>query len=132
MKVAVVGSIRTNNFQDEQLVQKITNLWKEASDRLTNEEKSTYGVYHNYESNYKGDYSLSIAAEDTNGESFLELPSNEKYKVFKVDVTEENGVIHTWQEIWAQEEAGALKRAYTYDFEKYEPNGEIEIHIAIT
>lgn len=131
MKVAVVGSIRTNNFQDEQLVQKITNLWKEASERLTNAEKSTYGVYHEYESNYKGDYSLSIAAEESNGESFLEIPSNEKYKVFKVDPAKENSVFHTWQEIWAQEEAGTLKRSYTYDFEKYEPNGEISIYIAV-
>jgi len=35
----------------------------------------------------------------------------------------------TWSKIWKQEETGLLERAYTYDFEKYSPNGEIEIHI---
>ncbi|MFS0647164.1 hypothetical protein [Siminovitchia sp. 179-K 8D1 HS] len=37
----------------------------------------------------------------------------------------------TWKRIWELEEAGLLERVYTYDFEKYLPNGEIEIHIAI-
>ena len=39
-------------------MQKITEMWKEASNRLTNYENNIYGVYHEYESNYKGDYLL--------------------------------------------------------------------------
>lgn len=130
MNLSIVKSIRTNNFNDERIMQKITGMWKDASDSLHKNE-TTYGVYHEYERDYKGDYSLSIAIEDINGESFIEIPKNEKYRIFKVDTTEEQGIFNTWSRIWEQEEAGILKRAYSFDFEKYYPNGAIEIHIAI-
>ncbi len=48
-----------------------------------------------------------------------------------MDTTEEQGVINIWKEIWERENAGTLEREYSYDFEKYYPNGEIEVHIAI-
>ncbi|AXI08484.1 AraC family transcriptional regulator [Oceanobacillus zhaokaii] len=131
MKLSIITSIRTNNFNDERVMQKITEMWKEASNRLTKNENITYGVYHNYESDYKGDYSLSVGSEDTNGKSFIEIPKNEKYEIFKVNTTEEQGIFNSWSKIWDQEEAGTLERAYSFDFEKYYPNGEIEIHIAI-
>lgn len=89
-----------------------------------------YGVYYDYESDYKGDYSLSVAIENEFGESFIEIPKNKKYKIFKVDTIDEKGILNTWNEIWKQQETGLLKRAYSYDFEKYFPNGDIEIHIA--
>lgn len=130
LKLSILNSIRTNNFNDERVMQKITGLWKEASERLPKNE-NTYGVYHEYESDYKGDYSLSIAIEGINGESFIEIPKNEKYRIFKVDTSESQGIFNTWSKIWEQEQAGKLKRAYSYDFEKYYPNGEVEIHIAI-
>ncbi|WP_078596247.1 GyrI-like domain-containing protein [Evansella clarkii] len=129
MKLSIVKSIRTNNFNDEHVMQKITGMWKEASERLPKHE-SIYGVYHEYQSDYKGDYTLSISVEDSNGESFIEIPSNDPYRIFKVDTTEQ-GIFNTWNSIWEQEEAGILNRAYSFDFEKYYPNGEIEIHIAI-
>ncbi len=65
------------------------------------------------------------------GKLLIEIPSNTKYKVFQVDKTDEQSIFKTWCKIWKQEETGLLERAYTYDFEKYSPNGEIEIHIAI-
>jgi predicted transcriptional regulator YdeE len=74
---------------------------------------------------------LSIAIEDPRGEHFLEISKNEKYRIFKVDPYEEQGILNTWNKIWEQEEAGILKRAYSMDFEKYDPSGEVEIHIAI-
>lgn len=69
MKLSIINSMRTNNFNDERIMQKITELWKEASERLTKNESITYGVYYEYESDYKGDYSLSVAIEDKNGET---------------------------------------------------------------
>ncbi|MFT4417024.1 GyrI-like domain-containing protein [Fredinandcohnia humi] len=131
MKLKHFNSVRTNNFNDDLLIQKISGLWQEASSRLTNPEIIIYGVYHEYESNYKGNYTLSIAVEDNNSEPSLEIPDNATYEIFKVDTTNENGVVNTWKKIWELEDQGTLKRAYTYDFEKYVPNGEIEIHIAI-
>ncbi|MEK3822961.1 effector binding domain-containing protein [Cytobacillus sp. FSL W8-0315] len=131
LKLSIINSMRTNNFNDERIMQKITELWKEASERLTKNESITYGVYYEYESDYKGDYSLSVAIEDKNGETIIDIPKNEKYEIYKVDSSKEQGIYNTWREIWDQEETGSLKRAYSYDFEKYYSNGEVEIHIAI-
>lgn len=131
MKLKVINSIRTNNFNDERLMQRITELWQKASDRLADQKGITYAVYHKYESDYKGDYSLSITVEEDDGEPSLEIPNNAKYEIFIVDTTVEHGVINTWKEIWAREDAGTLDRAYSFDFEKYYPNGEIEVYIAL-
>lgn len=51
MKLTVINSVRTNNFNDDLLLQKISGLWKEASSRLTGQDSIVYGVYHTYESN---------------------------------------------------------------------------------
>ncbi|MDR7002679.1 AraC family transcriptional regulator [Neobacillus niacini] len=100
MKLAIINSVRTNNFNDELLIQKITGLWQEAFKRLTNSEMITYGVYHKYESDYKGDYSLSIAIEENHNEPSLEIPNNAKYEIFHVDTSEEQGIVNTWKKIW--------------------------------
>jgi predicted transcriptional regulator YdeE len=131
MKLKIINSVRTNNFNDDQVLQKITALWEQASNHLTNQEIITYGVYHNYESDYKGDYSLSIAIEDHTIEPILEISPQSKYEIFKVDTREDQGVLNTWRKIWERENAGTLVRGYTFDFEKYYPNGEIEIYIAL-
>ena len=131
MKLKVINSVRINNFNDNQLLQKITALWEQASNHLTNLEVITYGVYHDYESDYKGDYSLSIAIEDHTAKPILEISTQSKYEIFKVDTREDQGVVNTWRKIWEHEIAGTLARAYSYDYEKYYPNGEIEIYIAL-
>ncbi|MBP2079418.1 GyrI-like domain-containing protein [Oceanobacillus polygoni] len=129
MKLSIINSIRTNNFNDARAMEKIMEMWKKASDHLPKNE-TVYGVYHEYESDYRDDYSLSIAIEENIDES-IEIPKDEIYKIFKVDTTEEQGIFNTWSKIWNQEESVLLERAYSYDFEKYYPNGKIEIHIAI-
>lgn len=112
---------------------KFEEVWKKASNYLGKQEVIIYGVYHNYESDYKGDYSFSIAIEENNRDSEfdLEIPKDIRYESFDVDTSVELGSVKTWEKIWKLEEEGALKRAYTFDFEKYYPNGVIEIHIAI-
>lgn len=131
MNLSVISTIRTNNFNDEAVMEKITNLWKDASTILKNHDGVTYGLYYDYESDYKGDYTLSIAIESSNSESTITISNTKNYEVFPVDPSDELGILNTWKEIWEQEENGSLKRAYSYDFEKYYPNGQIEIHIAI-
>ncbi|MEI3612214.1 GyrI-like domain-containing protein [Pseudogracilibacillus sp. SO30301A] len=131
MRLYLVNSIRTNNFTDKEVMGKIQTMWEEAYRSLKQYQNSIYGIYYDYESDYKGDYSLSVAIEDEFGESFIEIPAKKKYEIYKVDTTDEQGILNTWSKIWEEEEAGVLKRAYSYDFEKYFPNGEIEIHIAI-
>ncbi|UFT98411.1 effector binding domain-containing protein [Radiobacillus kanasensis] len=131
MKMYMINSIRTNNFSDKEIMEKIQTMWEESSSKLENYNGIVYGIYFDYESDYKGDYSLSVAIEDDHGDSLVEIPNDEKYEVFKVDATNEQGIIKTWNKIWQLEEAGSLDRVYSYDFEKYYSNGEIEIHIAI-
>lgn len=131
MRLTIINEVRTNNSKDEFSKQTIAKLWKAASTRLTNQEAIVYGVYHEYKNDYKGDYTLSIATEDDTGEPSIELPDNTKYEIFPVDTTNEQSIINTWKCIWKREDAGTLQRAYAYDFEKYHPNGEVEIYIAI-
>ena len=128
LKLSIVNSIRINNFKDEHVVEKIMKLWKDAANRISSHE-ITYGVYHEYESNYKGDYTFCIAVESDEGE-MIEIPKDVTYKIYKVD-KEEQEIIITWNKIWEQEEAGILNRAYTFDYEKYYPDGEIEVYIAV-
>lgn len=79
MKLTIISSVRTNNFNDDRLVEKIAGLWKEASIHLT-QDQIIYGVYHNYESDYKGDYTLSIAIEDSQGNPSLKYQRTETMK----------------------------------------------------
>lgn len=131
MNLTIIKSVRTNNFKDELILQKITGMWKEALCLLNNQDEVIYGVYYDYEGDYKGDYSLSVATEGNGSESSIEIPNNNKYEIFIVDTTDEQGVLNTWKEIWGREEKGTLERNYSYNFEKYYPNGQIEIYIAI-
>ncbi|MDV2686414.1 effector binding domain-containing protein [Alkalihalophilus lindianensis] len=130
MNLTIIKSVRTNNFEDEAIMQKITEMWKEASSALLNQDEVTYGLYHEYESDYKGDYTVSVAVESSNNVNTIKIPNISKYEIFKVDSLDENGILNTWKQIWEREEKGDLKRAYSFDFEKYNPNGQIEIHIA--
>lgn len=130
MELTIINKIRTNNFNDDRVMQKITDLWKGASTELSNHEGNTYGLYYEYESDYKGDYTLGVAIEGKN-EASIVIPQDTKYEIFKVNTHEEQGIFNTWNEIWKKEEEGQLKRAYTYDFEKYYPDGNIDIYIAV-
>ncbi len=130
MELKVIEKIRTNNFNDEHVMQKIADMWKNASTVLPNNNDNVYGLYHDYESNYKGDYTLCVAVEGKD-KSSIEIPEDTKYDVFKVNTSDEQGILKTWNEIWKKEDKGQLKRAYTYDFEKYYPDGNIDIFIAV-
>ncbi len=125
-----MNSVRTNNFNDERIMQKISGMWKEASNLLNND-VIKYGVYYDYESNYKGDYTLAVAIETSSDQAQLQILDDSKYEVFKVDAEDEHGILNTWKAIWEREDRRVLQRAYTYDFEKYNPDGTIEIHIAV-
>lgn len=130
MDLRIINSVRTNNFNDDRMMEKIAGLWKEASNHLS-QDMIIYGLYHDYENDYRGDYTLSIAIEESKGKPSLKIPKDGNYEIFNVDTTDDQGTVNTWKTIWERENSSTLKRAYTYDFEKYYPNGEIEIYIAI-
>lgn len=131
MKLYLISHTRTNNFNDPQMMQKIKLMWKKSSQQLQDYKQPIYGVYYDYENNYKGDYCLSVAIEEQHGDTFITISENDLYEVFNVNTTDSLGIINTWKKIWALEDEGKLQRKYSYDFEKYYPNGNIDIHIAI-
>src|SRR5699024_1704478 len=97
---------------------------------LADKNENVYGLYHEYESDYKGDYTLCVAVEGRD-KSSVAIPDDTKYEVFKVNTNDEQGIFNTWNEIWKKEDENQLNRAYTYDFEKYYPDENIDIYIAV-
>ncbi|AMA64218.1 MAG: AraC family transcriptional regulator [Kurthia gibsonii] len=123
-----ICEIRTNNFHDPDMAMKFDQLWNEATPYKL-DGTVLYGVYSQYESNYKGDYTVGVYRESQIGD--LNIDVNTAYKSYVVDHHDPMGVFKTWQKIWQEEDDGVINRAYTYDFEKYEADGTITIHIAI-
>ena len=130
MDLTILNFIRTNNFNDENVMQKIMEMWQNTSAYLSDHKGDTYGLYYEYESDYKGDYTLGVAIKKES-DSSITIPSDTKFEIFKVDADEEQGIMNTWKDIWNKEKKGELDRAYTFDFEKYYPDGKIDIYIAI-
>lgn len=131
MKFTRLNTIRTNNFQDPEIQTKIMELWKESEKSI--QDAGTQGkviacVYHEYESNYTGDYSVSIAIEDKLKGEFDTAVF--EWKVYPVDPSDDLGIVNTWKKIWAQEEQQLINRVYAFDFESY-TNGEIAINVAV-
>ena len=89
-----------------------------------------YGVYLNYESDFTGYYDVAVAQESKPKGSFstIEIEDLTWYEIFP---TTYESVVQTWQRIWNKEKQGLLKRAYKVDFEKYYPNGKVDIYISI-
>ncbi|WP_270445809.1 effector binding domain-containing protein [Fusobacterium varium] len=130
-KVCVLSEKRLNNFKYPDIAEKIQKLWYDTSVKIPKDkELNKYAVYSEYESDYKGDYTLFIGVDkiDSHKEIIIE---EENYKIFSVDISSPHGIIMAWQKIWEMEEQGLLNRAYTVDYEKYYPDGKIEIFIAL-
>ncbi len=127
MKLHKVKSIRANNFSDD--IAKIIDLWQESIMNNENYTGNWYGVYHEYESDFKGDYTLSICNEDiSSNKDNIVIDDKQKYETFEVKSRDD--LPKVWQKIWDLELKGQLKRAYTIDYEKYSQDS-ITIHIAL-
>lgn len=132
MKFLISNTIRTNNFHDPDIQTKLIALWKENEPfvkQAFGQGKTVAAVYHHYESNYKGDYSVSICKETDTDAAFD--TSKYHWKEYAVDGSDNLGIINTWKQIWSDEEAQLINRVYDFDFEKYKPNGEVSILIAV-
>ncbi|MHC5229743.1 effector binding domain-containing protein [Enterococcus sp. LJL99] len=130
MKLFSLTSTTTNNFDDPEMSKKIQHVWSEAMKQVK-QPKVMYGVYHNFASDFRGDYQLSIATESIQTNQMLTIDSKAKYEKFEVDGTQEIGIYKTWQKIWTLEEEGKLKRAYRFDYECYQVDGEVALYIEI-
>ena len=123
-----LATIRTHNIK-ENTAEKIGQLWQNNFAKLTKNEPY-YGVYLNYESDFTGYYDVAVAQESKPEGSFstIEIEDLTWYEIFP---TTSELVVQTWQHIWNKEKQGLLKRAYKVDFEKYYPNGKVDIYISI-
>ena len=122
------ATIRTHNTK-ENTAEKIGQLWQNNFAKLTKNEPY-YGVYLNYESDFTGYYDVAVAQESKpeDSSSTIEIEDLAWYEIFP---TTGKSVVQTWQHIWNKEKQGLLKRAYKVDFEKYYPNGKVDIYISI-
>lgn len=129
MRLFILGETRTNNFS-ESMGQVIGEVWEASMEKIGEHSAVLYGVYHDYASDYRGDYTLSIATETLNMPSFIDVPDT-SYQIFSVDSSKENGIFEAWQKIWQLENEGKLDRSYTFDYERYNIDGSVEIFIAL-
>ena len=121
----IVQQRLNNNIADEI----IPPLWQNNLDKLP-QGHYCYGIYFNYATNYQADYDFAIASEAVL-ETYIpaiEIKDLSFYEIFRCKVDE---IYQTWQLIWKKEQQGLLKRAYSVDFEKYYPDGLVEIYIAV-
>ncbi|KKZ55267.1 GyrI-like domain-containing protein [Haemophilus haemolyticus] len=123
-----LATIRTHNTK-ENPAEKIGQLWQNNFAKLPQNEPY-YGIYLNYESDFTGYYDVAVAQESKPEGSFstIEIEDLTWYEIFP---TTYESVVQTWQRIWNKEKQGLLKRAYKVDFEKYYPNGKVDIYISI-
>ena len=107
----------------------IPTLWQNNFDKLP-QGHYCYGVYFNYAANYQADYDFAIASEAVLETDIpvIEVEDLSFDEVFRCQADE---IYQTWQLIWKKEQQGLLKRAYSVDFEKYHPDGLVEIYIAV-
>ena len=121
-----LATIRTHNTK-ENTAEKIGQLWQNNFVKLPQNEPY-YGVYLNYESDFTGYYDVAQESKPEGSFSTIEIEDLTWYEIFPTTC---ELVVQTWQRIWNKEKQGLLKRAYKVDFEKYYPNGKVDIYISI-
>ena len=133
-------NIRTNN-NDPNMNKSIGELWNKffkegiftAIENKINDK--TIGLYSDYESDYNGDYDMSVGCEISNDEkiptgTILKIIPAGNYAKFVVKGQMQKAVYEFWQKHCQMN----LERAYTCDFEEYIntdiDNAEIHIYIS--
>ncbi|MDN5973381.1 hypothetical protein [Bifidobacterium crudilactis] len=113
------------------MMEKISGLWRDCASEEADERsggRSFYAVYHDYASDYRGDYTLSLCVESNDvGDFDTDLYA---YRSFPIPV-DSGGVVSVWKQVWDLEQRGILRRSYSIDFEWYKPDGTATIQIAI-
>lgn len=133
-KTIVGFKTRTNNADEMKPdTQKIGALWR----RFISEVAPSfphYGVYHNYDSDFKGTYDLIAGIEDEPNEPFDSVTIKEgKYLKFSAKGELHQAVMQCWEQVWAyfQDPSIDEKRVYETDFEVYRSMDEVEIYVGV-
>lgn len=89
------------------------------------------GLYSDYETDMNGPYDATVGAEVSEGhEGVTKVIPGGKYAKFIVRGHMQHACVDFWTKLWAMD----LDRAYTSDFEEYQPGGDMdnsEIHMYI-
>lgn len=128
MIVYILQETRVNNFSPNSM-DNIMELWESAYDSYEDfADYIKYAIYHNYESNYRGDYTLSLATKDieTGYEFNLKMDKYIKYSAEDMD-----DLPNLWEEIWDDEENCKIDRTYKYDYERYNLDDSVDVFIGI-
>ena len=95
---------------------------------------TVFSVYTDYESDVHGAYTVVLGREagrSTSGERTVRVVPG-RYAVFTSTGDMPAAVIAGWQAVWAYfAEPDAPARAYTTDFEQYEPDDPSTVHIHV-
>lgn len=132
MKLKILDTLKINNFDDPKRPTKLANLWgknfNKVKETLSSGKNIGY-VYHSYESNFKQGFQVSLCVEDDiDGEFETEACF---WKSYKVDFYDSLGIAKAWEKIWEDEEKEIVRRAYTFDYEVYTPDGRVMIKISV-
>jgi len=101
---------------------------------------ASYGLYHAYESDYRGAYDLVVGAAVSSpatipaGWTRVDVPAAQ-YLVFRGTGAMPAIVVQTWSTLWDYFASHTdVRRAYTMDFERYDParGDQVDIYIAVT
>ena len=128
---------RTTNAAEASGEGIIGGLWQTFGERASEigDAGPPCGVYHDYESDHHGAYSLLVGprvpddAPLPDGWHGVAVPGGE-YLVFPAEGEMPMAIIEAWQRIWGWfDDTRDVERAFTVDFESY--GAKTEIHIAI-
>lgn len=140
-KIVVGITGRTSN-NDENIGMVIGGLWQDfygkgIYDSIENKvNDKAVGIYSDYESDFMGEYSITVGAEVSEAKNISEdyiikvIPKG-RYAKFIVRGHMQRAVAEFWEELWNVN----LDRNYLCDFEEYqncdEENAEVYIYISI-
>lgn len=88
------------------------------------------GLYSDYDSDMNGPYDMTVGAEIFNSDSATKIIPAGRYAKFVVRGHMQEACINFWTQLWQMD----LERAFTSDFEEYQPGGtmeDAEIHMYI-
>jgi predicted transcriptional regulator YdeE len=141
-KIVTGIKIRTNN-NDPKMKNDIGKLWKKFWEdgiyqSIPNKRNgNSIGLYTNYENNFNGDYDVMICCEVLEEKKFskkveVNRIAAGKYAKFIIKDDNKEAVAEFWAKLWTIE----LDRKYTFDFEEYGTdcdinNREINVYISI-
>ena len=132
-------SVRTKNEEEfNPQTARLPHLWEQFLDSKirAQQDSPVYGVYHHYESDSSGYYTVTAGIEIANEFKAKHLDrvtiKAGSYLVFEAEGTNPSAIINAWQTIWAYfNEKPKYQRTYLTDFELYKTPHESAVYIGI-